>query len=401
MSFASEQLYNGYLRTNMPTIVTKVKVRQIVVHLPCLTDSDREAIEAKREMCGNFNGMVLLLDCLKRRDSWPEHFIRALEKCQEGAMAAEIRAEYDKLLGAGDSTPSSPPTNAAMAHIHPAPPPSHPPGPETGSPSQSAAASPPSPAQADPENEIRTPAPAPETTPPPSPPRGATQNHPDHPEPTESSESDIADVQRTPEEVSFHCDATPEHDQAAESCEIIESPDDADVTDAPLTPKKPPVQDSAPPVEKIPLDDISEALDDTQIVVENCTAAGSTPASPASPDASSVFLSTARALDPNSDATVAGWSTEPYSGDTDRLEISKDQDENHEDEMRAHVSQPAVNGDAPAKEPASVREPASTTLCPETEKPAPRGALAANAKFVATAAGVGVCALLLAWKFKH
>lgn len=41
MSFASDQLANGYLRTNMPTIVTKVKVRQIVVHLPCLTDYDR------------------------------------------------------------------------------------------------------------------------------------------------------------------------------------------------------------------------------------------------------------------------------------------------------------------------------------------------------------------------
>ncbi|XP_019745997.1 mitochondrial antiviral-signaling protein [Hippocampus comes] len=295
MSFASDQLYNGYLRTNMPTIVTKVKVRQIVVHLPCLTDYDRETIEAKREMCGNFNGMVLLLDCLKRRDSWPEHFIRALEKCEHGAIAAEIRAEYDKLLGAGSKRPF------------------------------------------------------------------------------------------------------------------------------------PPVQESAPPVEKvtpaaaIPLDDISEALDNTQIVVENCTAAGSTPASPASPaasDASSVFLSTPRTLasilpqeDPNSNPTGAGSSTEPYSGDTDRLEISKNQDDDDEDEVRVHtvhVSQPlsvldgqlAVNGDA-AKEVASVQEPASTTMCPETEKPAPRGALAANAKFAATAVGVAACALLLAWKFKH
>uniref|UniRef100_A0A3Q3DD29 Mitochondrial antiviral signaling protein n=1 Tax=Hippocampus comes TaxID=109280 RepID=A0A3Q3DD29_HIPCM len=276
MSFASDQLYNGYLRTNMPTIVTKVKVRQIVVHLPCLTDYDRETIEAKREMCGNFNGMVLLLDCLKRRDSWPEHFIRALEKCEHGAIAAEIRAEYDKLLGAGSKRPS-------FGHI------------------------------------------------------------------------------------------------------------------------------------------LARFFFHFQIVVENCTAAGSTPASPASPaasDASSVFLSTPRTLasilpqeDPNSNPTGAGSSTEPYSGDTDRLEISKNQDDDDEDEVRVHtvhVSQPlsvldgqlAVNGDA-AKEVASVQEPASTTMCPETEKPAPRGALAANAKFAATAVGVAACALLLAWKFKH
>lgn len=197
-----------------------------------------------------------------------------------------------------DSTPSSPP------HIHPAPSPSHPPRPETSSPSQSAA-SPPSPAQADSEKEVRTPAPtpppppppaseppfatsAPETTPPPSPspPQGAAQSHQDHPEPVESSESDIiVDVQAMPEEVSFHCDTPPEHAQAAESCETAacvddddsviespsESPDDADVTDAPSTPEKPPVQDSTPPVEKvtpasaIPLDDISEALDNTQV----------------------------------------------------------------------------------------------------------------------------------------
>lgn len=41
MTFASDRLYKGYLRRNMPTIVTKVKVREIVPHLPCLTDHDR------------------------------------------------------------------------------------------------------------------------------------------------------------------------------------------------------------------------------------------------------------------------------------------------------------------------------------------------------------------------
>lgn len=41
MSYASDKLYNGYLRRNMPTIVSKVKVREIIVHLPCLTAHDR------------------------------------------------------------------------------------------------------------------------------------------------------------------------------------------------------------------------------------------------------------------------------------------------------------------------------------------------------------------------
>lgn len=44
MSFASDKLYDGYLRLNMPTIVTNVKVRQIVPYLPCLTAHDRVSL---------------------------------------------------------------------------------------------------------------------------------------------------------------------------------------------------------------------------------------------------------------------------------------------------------------------------------------------------------------------
>ena len=41
MSYASDKLYREYLIRNMPTIVTKVKAREIVPYLPCLTDHDR------------------------------------------------------------------------------------------------------------------------------------------------------------------------------------------------------------------------------------------------------------------------------------------------------------------------------------------------------------------------
>lgn len=59
----------------------------------------QENIEAKRENYGNFDSMVLLLDCLKRRENWPEQFIQALEECEHSSVAAEIRAEYDALRG--------------------------------------------------------------------------------------------------------------------------------------------------------------------------------------------------------------------------------------------------------------------------------------------------------------
>ncbi|CAL9686846.1 unnamed protein product [Knipowitschia caucasica] len=127
-SYANDRLYNGYLRTNMPRIVTTVRPREIMVHLPCLTDHDRETIEAKRETYGSFDAMVRLLDCLKRRENWPEQFIAALEACEHRIIAAEIRAEYDALRGINNSSP--PAARVVAAHIHPAPSASHLPDPE-------------------------------------------------------------------------------------------------------------------------------------------------------------------------------------------------------------------------------------------------------------------------------
>ncbi|XP_065822128.1 mitochondrial antiviral-signaling protein isoform X2 [Labrus bergylta] len=169
MSFARDKLYSGYLRRKMPTIVSTVKVKEIIPHLPCLTDHDRENIEAKRETYGNHDGMVLLLDCLKRRENWPEEFIAAIEACQHTTIAAEIRAEYDALRGASsesaNSNPSSPPTTVVRAHVHPAPSAVHPPVPESGAdspaavspPAEAAAAPPPEPA-AQPSPPLRIPA---------------------------------------------------------------------------------------------------------------------------------------------------------------------------------------------------------------------------------------------------
>lgn len=49
-------------------------------------------------MYGNYDSMVLLLDCLKRRENWPEEFISALEEGHP-TIAADIRREYDALRG--------------------------------------------------------------------------------------------------------------------------------------------------------------------------------------------------------------------------------------------------------------------------------------------------------------
>lgn len=110
----------------MPLLATNVKTREIVPYLPCLTQTDREEIEAKRETSGNYMAMQTLLDCLRKRQNWPEEFISALEACEHSTMAAEVRAQYDSVRAPNNPNPSSPPTTVVTAHVHPAPPAAHP-----------------------------------------------------------------------------------------------------------------------------------------------------------------------------------------------------------------------------------------------------------------------------------
>ncbi|KAK5615730.1 hypothetical protein CRENBAI_022768 [Crenichthys baileyi] len=142
MSFASDRLYNGYFRRNMPTIISKVKVKQIIPHLPCLTTHDRENIEAQRDSYGNYDGMVLLLDCLRRRENWPEQFIQALEACEHPNLAADIRKEYDSLRGVNNSSSGSALKTVFRAHVHPTPADDHPPVSGSAVSGQAAAAQP-------------------------------------------------------------------------------------------------------------------------------------------------------------------------------------------------------------------------------------------------------------------
>ncbi|XP_036372924.1 mitochondrial antiviral-signaling protein-like [Megalops cyprinoides] len=123
MPYADDKLYHGYLRQNMGKFVSVVRVREILPHLPCLTQSDRDEIEAKRDSTGNYNAMQLLLDCLKRRENWPSQLIRALECCEHLELANEIRAEYESLKVPRNGSVSAPSVNATPS---PAPHPSSP-----------------------------------------------------------------------------------------------------------------------------------------------------------------------------------------------------------------------------------------------------------------------------------
>lgn len=566
----------------MPTIVSKVKVREIVPHLPCLTDHDRENIEAKREVYGNYDSMVLLLDCLKRRENWPEQFIAALEACYHTTLAAEIRKEYDTLRGLNNSNPSSPSSTVIRAHVHPVPSASHVSIPESGGNSQAAvaqpaqASAPPQPAaQASPPLEIpvqpQTPqsstaqvpevvsppepvaeppqstpievAPTP-STPPPSPETPHTQatatpppqrETNSHQEPVENSESDIQNISGDKGvipnqlsagngEVSINSVATPQPsppsrpDPAQTTTTTTEvrppqSPSptliNSDVTDGSsfltLTPEKPPVQDTTPPVELNPAVVLQpeETSEPPATQVQGCphteTAATTSPLPDAAGvdaplnDDNSVLLSKPGqliSLQPqiHSSPTVSAPNL-PYSGNSERLEMSSaavstdvpacsavrsttvntasglpcqengiapnhnEPEENHYEspcqsldtqEVRVNVGQiseepsilnldgqssapqaQSVNGEAAKKvtsappQPTSAADTVSGLNTHSRENHLPSGPANISSelktlqdsdktssrtlptKYILTAAGVGACALLVAWKFKN
>uniref|UniRef100_A0A3P8W002 Pollen-specific leucine-rich repeat extensin-like protein 1 n=1 Tax=Cynoglossus semilaevis TaxID=244447 RepID=A0A3P8W002_CYNSE len=393
MSYASDKLYNGYLRRKMPTIVSKVKVREIIVHLPCLTAHDR----AKRENYGNFDSMVLLLDCLKRRENWPEQFIQALEECEHSSVAAEIRAEYDALRGV-DNSGSSPSATVTRAHVHPAPAASPVQESVTGSgdvatnavvvqPTERAEASPNSAPQASPplkapvqpqdpnSTAVSPPEAVPEprestqiqmvaplVTPPPTPETPHTHREiTAHQEPEENSESDIQAItgvtvlpnKINTTEMEVLTDSTanspPSHPGGQSETNTTSDPDpskttsvadvqapqiqaNSDVTDGSsfltLTPEKPPVQDTTPPVVLPVVVEPEESTEPSTNVQTEAAASNSLPDDCATEHNTSylskpeVLISVQLQNHDSPSISAQTPSEEPYSGDSRRLELS-------------------------------------------------------------------------------
>ncbi|XP_074548155.1 uncharacterized protein LOC141806490 isoform X2 [Halichoeres trimaculatus] len=442
--------------------------------------------------------MMLLLDCLKRRESWPEQLIQALEACEQWTIAAEMKAEYYPLIGASNSTPGSPPTTVVRAHVHPAPSVSHPPVPESGGNSQAAAASPaeasapPGPA-AQPSPPVEIPvqpqapqssaAPAPEDVPPPEPvadPPKAAQIDVAPPPSTPPPSPETPHIQRSasPPNTEIISHQEPEENSESDIQNICQDNNVRTPTvGAPVsvtTPEKPPIQDTTPPsAATLEPEETSEAL--TEQAVESipkaeaaapnsptpaaAIAAAAVPDTPLCAD-SSVCLSKPGELisvhPQNHDSpTIRAPSppAEPYSGDSGRLQISTAEedaltssytpacsavsssteksesalpcqengiDTTHNEPEENHYESPApslgsqevlehvvhVSGepsilDLAVQDPAQiVNGEASKEMKPVSpeERTASR-ALPVNTKYI-VAAGVGACALLMAWKFR-
>ncbi|XP_056617373.1 mitochondrial antiviral-signaling protein [Triplophysa dalaica] len=115
MTYASDRLYNEAIRRNLGHYATIVKVKEIMLHLPCLTLTDREEVEAKKDSTGNYAAVQMLLDNMRRRENWPEEFIAALRLCEHRKLADELSDAYDRIRGWTNNAAPAPAQAPAQA----------------------------------------------------------------------------------------------------------------------------------------------------------------------------------------------------------------------------------------------------------------------------------------------
>ncbi|XP_071223048.1 calphotin-like [Salvelinus alpinus] len=119
-SFTREKL-SLHLRRRMGVFVSRVKATELMANLPCLTLSDKEEIQAKKDFSGNYAAMQLLLDYVQKRMNWPEELITGLETLEHQDLAEELRAEWNKHNQNNPYPPSAAATTAVRTHVHPIP----------------------------------------------------------------------------------------------------------------------------------------------------------------------------------------------------------------------------------------------------------------------------------------
>ncbi|XP_070971556.1 mitochondrial antiviral-signaling protein-like [Oncorhynchus clarkii lewisi] len=119
-SFTRDKL-SLHLRRRMGVFVSRVKATELMANLPCLTPSDKEEIQAKKDFSGNYAAMQLLLDYVQKRMNWPEELMSALELLEHQDLADELRAEWNKHNQNNPYPPSAAATTAVRTHVQPIP----------------------------------------------------------------------------------------------------------------------------------------------------------------------------------------------------------------------------------------------------------------------------------------
>uniref|UniRef100_A0A8C4T8N0 Mitochondrial antiviral-signaling protein-like n=1 Tax=Erpetoichthys calabaricus TaxID=27687 RepID=A0A8C4T8N0_ERPCA len=124
MSFANDKVYNEYMRPNLALYVRRVRPREILRHLPCLSDSEKGEITANYTQNGDESGMELLIALLKRKQNWAPNFITALRETEHTDLADEMQYHFDKYSKTSGQCRTAAPTHPSAASVVSSPPPS-------------------------------------------------------------------------------------------------------------------------------------------------------------------------------------------------------------------------------------------------------------------------------------
>ncbi|XP_039607760.1 mitochondrial antiviral-signaling protein [Polypterus senegalus] len=124
MSFANDKVYSEYMRPNLALYVRRVRPREILRHLPCLSDSEKGEITANYTQNGDESGMELLITLLKRKQNWATNFIYALRETGHIDLADEMQFQYDKYSKPSGQCKTAAPAHPSTASAVSSPPPS-------------------------------------------------------------------------------------------------------------------------------------------------------------------------------------------------------------------------------------------------------------------------------------